>query len=91
MFVLHLCNMQILHSMHLRWVSIYLSKFVFALLLTTVSDIAYNIPSVRRQVYSLFIFHFRMPVSDSLVPFVQAGGPAQFGADFAASLDDGEL
>ncbi len=42
-----------------------------------------------RFIQHLF-FHFRMPVSDSLVPFVQAGGTAYFGADFAASLDDGE-
>jgi len=40
---------------------------------------------------TFILFHFRMPVSDSLVPLVQAGGPAEFGADFAAPLDDGDL
>lgn len=37
------------------------------------------------------LFRFRMPVSDSLVPFVQAGGSSEFGADFAAPLDDGDF
>lgn len=48
--------------------------------------------SKQCQVYSLFVlFPFRMPVSDSLVPFVQAGGSSEFGADFAAPLDDGDF